>query len=539
MSGFRTPEIPRQQMVLWEQRLEDALPPDHAVRLLDMLLCSRAFAKTFKDWESEYDLTEGKPPYHPRDLAALYIYGTMNRLRSSRQQEMACYMRLDVIWLMSGQHPDHATIAGFVARHGKRLRQLYRDVLAVAMAAGLARLEHVAYDGTKIAADAGKGSVQKQEELEAELRGVEQRLEALEREWQENERREQSLWGNDFTCATPSSESLPKRLALMQDRQARLQQALKNIARRVEASTHSEKPKTIASATDPDSRVMPSKEGGSRPNYNAQIGVDAPSGLIVAADVCDEAEDSAQLVPLLEQTQQNVGALPREVSADGNYASGPNLAALEEKKITGYLPSGEEQAEQAAAVAGGPAPEQEKVPLQLQGAQAHAAATPEQWAALPKNSKGCITKESFVYDSQSDVYSCPMGQTLTYRGSAREEKNYGTRLRCTYTSSACGQCPHWQECCKNPKSGRTVKRDEYDPQRERLRARMATPEAQARYQVRKETVERRFGLIKHVLGVRRFMHRGLEAVRTEWMIICTAVNLGVLLREWAQVRLVL
>ena len=328
-------------------------------------------------------------------------------------------------------------------------------------------------------------------------------------------------------------------MAQLKERQERLERALKNIERRVTASVKSEKPKPITSATDPDSRVMRSKEGGSRPNYNAQIGVDAGKGMIVAAEVCDEAEDSAQLVPLLEQTQQNTGQLPVEVSADGNYTTGPNLAALEEKKVTGYLPSGAEHAEEAVAAQCAPKADGDQAATQSQSTNAPGTVSSAAWARLPKNSEGCFTKDAFSYDSQADVYRCPMGQTLTFRGASKGQKNYGPTERRTYACGACCQCAHWKECCKNPKTGRSVKRDQYDPQRERLRARMATPEAQERYQVRKKTVERRFGLIKHVLGVRRFLHRGLEAVRTEWMIICTAVNLGVLLREWARVKLVL
>src|SRR5690349_2673315 len=107
MAGFRKPEVDREQLVLWSHGLEEAIPMDHPVRHVDVLLKSAAFADTFRDWESGYVLLEGQPPYHPRDLAGLYMYGMMNRLRSSRQLEAACYNRLDVIWLMSGQRPDH------------------------------------------------------------------------------------------------------------------------------------------------------------------------------------------------------------------------------------------------------------------------------------------------------------------------------------------------------------------------------------------------------------------------------------------------
>ena len=101
----------------------------------------------------------GKLPYHPRDLAALYLYGMLHRLRSSRQLEGACHSRLDVIWLMRGQTPDHSTIAEFVRKHGKTLGRLLRDTLQALIEATLAPLSHVAIDGSKVEADAGKSSV--------------------------------------------------------------------------------------------------------------------------------------------------------------------------------------------------------------------------------------------------------------------------------------------------------------------------------------------------------------------------------------------
>ena len=87
-------------MVLWERRLEDALPVDHQVRHLDFLLDSEAFSDTFREMERSYVLNRGTPPCHPRDLAGLYLYGMLHRLRSSRRLEDACHSRLDVIWLM-------------------------------------------------------------------------------------------------------------------------------------------------------------------------------------------------------------------------------------------------------------------------------------------------------------------------------------------------------------------------------------------------------------------------------------------------------
>ena len=165
MSGFRTPEIPREQLVLWEHRLEDAVPADHQVRHLDALLNSSAFAETFDEMQRQYVLNRGTPPYHPRHLAALYLYGMLHRLRSSRRLEDACHSRLDVIWLMRGQTPDHSTIADFVSKHGKSLRKIFHDALRVLIDANLITLSHVSIDGSKVETDAGKNSVRSEEKI--------------------------------------------------------------------------------------------------------------------------------------------------------------------------------------------------------------------------------------------------------------------------------------------------------------------------------------------------------------------------------------
>lgn len=203
-------------MILWSQRLEDAIPADHPVRLLDELPQSESFAATFRTWEREYDRFEGQPPYHPRDLSGLYLYGMLNRLRSSRQLESACSNRLDVIWLLSGQKPDHSTIAGFVTRHGRSLRKLFRGVLAVGLKAGLIKLEHVATDGTKIEADAGKGSVRSQAKIESWLGHPDEKIAALQAEWEKNERQEATLFGEQAPWAPRGSDTPEKRLVKMQ-----------------------------------------------------------------------------------------------------------------------------------------------------------------------------------------------------------------------------------------------------------------------------------------------------------------------------------
>lgn len=525
MAGFRKPELPREQMVLWSHRLEEAIPVDHPVRQVAYLLESDAFRATFRQWAGEYDLLEGQPPYHPRDLTGLYIYGMLNRLRSSRQLEAACWNRLDVIWLMSGQHPDHSTIAAFVKQHGKYLQRVFRDTVRAAVQSGLVKLEHVSVDGTRIEADAGRGSVRSEGTLAAHLARLDGQMAALEQEWLANEAREGNLFGGQTPWVPPSSGSIPARLKQMKAQQERLRKALDAIVHRREECEGGKPPRAIASVTDPDSRIMPDKEGRNKPNYNSQIGVDAATGVIVAQDVNDRAEDSGQMTPLLSQMAQQVGALPREVSADSQYNTGPELEALEQMGVTGFLPGSGEREVPAAETPAAQA---------IAAAQAGATLTDEQWQALPKDKAGRITKQAFRYDVASDRYVCPRGQVLEFLRHSEDRKNWGVAVRAQY-----GNCPGCPSCpragmCSQARDGRTVNRDQYEDHRRRMSARMQTEAGRWRYRLRRQTVEPRFGHIKRSLGLRRFLHRGMEAVRTEWSLVCTAVNVSIMLKHWPE-----
>jgi len=532
MSGFRTPEIPREQMVLWEHRLEDAIPDDHQVRHLDLLLGSAAFAETFGQMEGAYVLDLGKPPYHPRDLAALYLYGMLHRLRSSRQLEDACYCRLDVIWLMKGQTPDHSTIADFVGKQGKMLRRLFRDTLRVLIEARLVKLSHVAIDGSKVEADAGKSSVRGEEKIRSWQRHLDEQIAALEQEWAQNERREASLFGENNPWTNTPAKSTKRALSQLKRKQEKLQQALARLERRQEAHVGSKPPKRIASTTAPDSRSMKDKEGRSKPNFNTQVGVDDTCGAIVAADVNDETDDSGQLTPMVAQVVENCGDTPSSVSADSQYNTGPDLAAMEEKRIDCYLPDAGQNSEAAAL----PEVAQEALGQVREGR----ALSESQWAALPRNSQKLLDRAAFVYDEKKDEYRCPAGQALVFLRISKDRKKWGTAERRQYGGcAACARCAHAGSCRKNPAKGRVLSRDQYEDHRARLRRRMATKEGREIYKRRKHTVEPRIGHVKHNLGVRRFLRRGIEKVKTEWTMVCTAVNLGIMLRHWEEIAKVL
>jgi len=534
VAGFRTPEMPRQQLVLFSHSLEEAIPQDHPVRLLDFLLGQEPFASTFREMEKAYALDVGRPPFHPRYLTTLYLYGMMNGIRSSRKLEAACWNRLDVIWLMEGQRPDHDTISTFVTTHRKGLKRLFGDTVWISRQAGLVTLQHEAVDGTKVEADAGKGSVRRAERLQAEQEKLDEQIAALEAEWQRNEQEEGRLFGAEVPWAPSGLPMEAERLERMHRQRERVGAALEAIDRRRAETETSGSPEAqgIASVTDPESRVMRDKEGRRKPNYNGQIAVDAKGQVITAADVNDNPSDSGQMSAMLKQVEEHCGRLPEEVSADSQYNTGSELKTVEEMRVVSYLPESGQRSE-----AKGPDSASSEALAAVRSGQV---LTEEQWEALPKDKAGRITHRAFRYDASRDVSVCPMGEVLEFVRTSQDRCKSGVVRRRQYGRCVrCVRCPRASMCCKDARKGRMINRDEYEEYRERLRERMGTAAGQERYGLRAPTVEGQFGLIKRVLGVRRFMRRGLEAVRTEWLMVCTVLNLGVLLRNWERVANVL
>jgi hypothetical protein len=277
---------------------------------------------------------------------------------------------------------------------------------------------------------------------------------------------------------------------------------------------------------------MKDKEGRSKPNFNTQVGVDDTRGAIVAADVNDETDDSGQLVPIVEQVLENCGDTPSSVSAESQYNTGPDLAVMEERKVDCYLPDAGQNSEAA--------PLSEAAQESLARVQEGQALSKSQWETLPRNTQGLIDKSSFIYDETKDEFRCPADGTLVFLRTIQGKKKWGTAERRQYGGcAACAHCAHAGSCCKNPEKRRVISRDQYEGHRERLRRRMAMEDGREIYKRRKYTVEPRIGHIKHNMGLRRFLRRGIEKVKTEWIMACTAVNLGILLRHWSEVVTIL
>jgi transposase len=497
----------RDQMVLFAERLDDALPPEHPVRLLDDILSHLDWRK----WEARYDKRLGQPAIHPRVLSAVLLYGLMTRIRSSRSLEEALLVRLDYRWLAEGRTIDHTTLSEFRRRYLAELKDLFVQICRIARGMGLLSLSRLAFDGTRVRSNNRRSGTRTLHQLRAEQAECEAKFAEFAAQAEAEDVRDQETFG------LQSPHELPDELADVQRRREKIQAALNELAR-LEAA--GETPPKRLPLTDPQSRMMPNKDGGFAPNYTPTATVDVESGLIVEATVLGVINEDQHLIPSLETVQQQFGLErpPAEVLADGLIGTGANLAAAEERGITVYSPCSIPDPATNPALRADPS---QPVPA-------------DQWDRLPmKKVKHSgkpglqLEKSAFAYDAERDCYWCPQGRPLSYTTTTREASGTGQRIRRRYQAAAetCAACPLRDRCLTGRAPARQISREQYEPHRERHAQRMAQPEAQKKYAQRRHVGERPFAVIKHQYGLRRFLLRGLERVQAEWDWAVCAFNL--------------
>ena len=147
--------LPREQIVLFQTKLDEVLSEDHPARLMAEI----AAGYDWTPWEEVYHGWRGQPPIHPRILALLWLYGLRRGFRSGRKMEYMTQTNLDFMWLAEGHRPDHTTFCNFRTDFKDQLKDFDKHIVKVALAAGLARLAGVASDGTHHANEEARQSV--------------------------------------------------------------------------------------------------------------------------------------------------------------------------------------------------------------------------------------------------------------------------------------------------------------------------------------------------------------------------------------------
>ena len=349
------------QTLLLPPSVRDFVPRDHISRFIVGLVRESLDLGAIT---GSYSSGLGQPPFDPRMMTALLLHAYASGLYSSRRIARAARERNDFVMIVALDPPDFRTISDFRKRHLTALAALFLQVLKLCAAAGLVKLGHVALDGPKIKANASKHkamSYAHMKKREAELKAeVDRMLAAAEAADAE----EDAAFGAD-----KRGDEMPKwaadkqkRIAKIAEAKAALEAEAKTMAqeeRRIEAEKDKQReaegrkkpgkpaappsdepdPKAQRNFTDPESRIMKSKDGFVQA-YNAQAAVDDDAQIIVAHDLTQNGGDQGQLVSMVDHVEANMGRKPAQVSADAGYCSEANLQALADRGIDGYVAPG-------------------------------------------------------------------------------------------------------------------------------------------------------------------------------------------------------
>jgi len=453
--------IPRDQIILYPERLDEAIAADDPVRLIDAFCRSVPYQKL--GFTHARSARTGRPSYEPAMMLSLLLWGYMNGVTSSRGLEKAAGRCVDVMWLLGRLKPDFKTISEFRRRNVESVPGVFAECTRWMEQQELISGELVAIDGSKFRASNGRDRNFTEKTLAAKRRRTEARI----REYLEQLER-----------ADAAEEQREQRPGLSADQ---IQEAIRKLEENKEfydglVKLMEEKKLSQISLTDPESRSMKTNDG-INVCYNAQIAVDAQHNLIVAQTVTNEVNDEKQLYGMAKAAQEALGTDTLEVVADAGYVNTTEIAKCEQSGITTYLP-----------------------------------------ALKPQRRSGKFSKADFQYDPDSDSYTCPAGQILTHSSQAMDQG----RLIHYYRTRHCMECPLRSQCTSSKDGRRIARRDDEAIRHEAAQRARERPDLMRQ---RKAIVEHPFGTIKRVINRGYFLLRGLVKVRAEFAMAALAYNL--------------
>jgi transposase len=461
----------RGQISMLPPRIEDYVSENAPVRAIDAYVDILDLEKLgFCYSDGGHAKGNGQPPYDPRDHLKLYLYGYLNKVRSSRCLERETQRNVEVMWLLGGLTPNYKTIANFRKDNAEALKAVNKNFISLCKDLNLFGGTKVGIDGSFFHGNASKASIHTKEKLDKQLSELDAKIDAYQKQLDDNDASEAKT--ND--APAPEVPELAEKLAALKELQSE-QKVLKD---KLEASGE-----TQVSTTDEDARLL-NKGNGTVAGYNVQIAVDDKHKLIVASDVTNDGHDKHQLHRMAAMAKEELEVEELEALADAGFHEAENLASCEQDKITTYVP--------------------------------------EPNTSAKTESQGRFTRDVFQYDPDRNVYVCPNGEELGPRGQPTEHNG---KMRTRYASGAgqCKTCPLREKCLSENADIRQIYRSEHEEVVERQRARMKEVGGQ-KMRERSGLAEHPFGTLKHRAGWSHFLVRGFEKVGGEWAIMATCYN---------------
>lgn len=412
--------------------LEELVSPDNVVRRIDLFvenldLASLGFKMDFSE--------NGRPAYHPKVLLKLFIYGYLNSIRSSRVLEKECSRNIEVMWLMEGLKPDHNTIANFRRDNPQGIGRVFQETVKLAAHFDLIGAELIAGDSSKLRAQNSKKNNFNEKKIARHLERINDKL---------------ATYQQDLSEADCDKKPLIE--AKIKQEQVR-KTGYEAMSVQLKASGE-----TQISTSDPESRLLITRNNITEVGYNVQTSVDAKNNLLIDFKVSNENDSNA------------MGGMLRRAKT-----------ILKTNKFTGLYDKGYHTGSQFEYA--------EKLGIQV------LVAIPAVSSHAPDTA---FDVANFTYDNEKDHYLCPAQEILTTNGKNYTKSNGKSSVQVKhYKTEACLTCDFFEKCTKN-KAGRLIERSEYAEVIAKNAARM---EANLPLYLRRQAiVEHPYGIIKRQWG---------------------------------------
>jgi len=377
---------------------DEQITADNAVRLIDAFVDKLGFTTTAHQ-------SEGRPPYQPAVLLKLYLYGYLNKIRSSRKLEKECCRNIELQWLMQSLQPNYHTIADFRKVHAKPLQSMFKLYVQFLSDADLLGKTTIGIDGSKFKAVNSKKNNYNQKKIDKHYRFIEDKTAKYLQELDELDQQE-NVTADELQL---KKEKITEGLAKLKERIIKYD----TLQQQLDATTDRQ-----ISTTDTDSRSILITKSIVEVAYNTQNAVDDKHNLIVHTEATN-TNDGKALHQAAVQAKQNLHLQKEDtlmVLADKGYHTGAELQECQQENMLTHVAYKEQPG--------------------------------------VKHIANEFLAESFEYDKAADTYTCPAGATLTTLGTWHNKKGEvgetSYRFK-TYRTDACKSCPLKHQCTKLPR----------------------------------------------------------------------------------------
>jgi transposase len=449
----------RGQTVLFKTCIDDMVPEDNTVRLIDQFVDSL----NLEEMGFNVLASKGRPPYNPADLLKLYIYGYMNRMRSSRVLEKECHRNIEVIWLLKTLKPDHNTISRFRKDNPKAIKRVFRYSIELAKNFNLIGGVLIAGDSTKLRAQNSKKNNYNKKKIKRHLDYIDKKLEEHNAE----------LAKADSDKKEDIEDQIKKHKNQRKKYEAHQQ--------KLEKDKSTENPQI--STSDPESKHQIVRGTITEVCYTAQTTVDAEHKLLIDYKITNK-NDKKAMGDMLKRAKDILKSNEFTALYDKGYHTGSEFHTADELGIKTLV----------------------AIPAIGRKSQAP---NPD------------YNAEHFVYNKEEDTYTCPEGHTLKSNGSHYKGRNYTFKQ---YKTKACKNCPVREQCTTSKANGKVIQRSQYTEHIENNAKRIK--ESGDLYKKRQAIVEHPYGTMKRQWGFDHIMtKKGIKRASADFGLIALVYNL--------------